>query len=196
MSGHGTTFTGSIIRYLGDILETFPGGYVRNQEGEGQYHQITFDGSDWRGIAFLSNGRPLNDPATGIYNMYLFTPEYADRVEVVTGPRAFLYGFNAAGGAVNLVTKNYNSNKPFTKLDYSESEFGYAFADGTFSQNISRRVNVTFGFQHQATDGRFTNSQYDGWISARKNPHDDLSLAEPHRRPHVCLDADGAQRRD
>lgn len=155
-------------RYLGDILESFPGALTRNQQGEGQYHQITFDGSDWRGIAFMSNGRPLNDPSTGIYNMYLFTPEYADRVEVVTGPRAFLYGFNAAGGAVNLVTKNYNSNKPFTKLDYSEGAYGYAFADGTFSQNISRRVNLTFGFQHQATDGRFTNSIYDGWISRAK----------------------------
>jgi len=156
------------FRSLGDILETFPGAFTRNQHGEGLYHQITFDGSDWRGIAFMSNGRSLNDPATGIYNMYLFTPEYADRVEVVTGPRAFLYGFNAAGGAVNLVTKNYNSNKPFTKLDYSEGAYGYAFADGTFSQNISRRVNVTFGFQHQAADGRFANSAYDGWISRAK----------------------------
>jgi outer membrane cobalamin receptor len=180
------------FRSLGDILETFPGGLTRNQQGEGQDHQITFDGSDWRGIAFMANGRPLNDPATGIYNMYLFTPEYADRVEVVTGPRAFLYGFNAAGGAVNLVTKNYNSNKPFTKLDYSEGAYGYAFADGTFSQNISRRVNVTFGFQHQATDGRFTNSIYDGWISRAKirtmiSPTLNLILAHTYASTHTGL---------
>jgi outer membrane cobalamin receptor len=156
------------FRFLGNILETIPGGFMQSQEGEGQYHAMTFDGTDWRGIAFMTNGRPLSDPASGVYNMYLFPPEFADRVEVVTGPRAFLYGFNAAGGAVNLVTKNYNSNKPFTKLDYSESAYGYAYADGTFSQNISRRVNVTFGFQHQATDGRYANSLFDGWMSRAK----------------------------
>ncbi|MEW6509323.1 MAG: putative porin [Bacteroidota bacterium] len=155
-------------RYAGDILATFPGAYVRDQHSEGQYSQLTFGGSDWRSIAVLMNGRLMNDPASGIYNLYGITPEYADRIEVVSGPRAFLYALNSAGGSVNIVTKNYNSNKPFTKLDYSEGAYGYAYTDGTFSQNISRHVNLTFGFQHQATDGRYANSVYDGWNARSK----------------------------
>ena len=150
-------------RYLGGILETIPGVYVREQFSEGQYSQLNIRGQDWRSIAITSNGRLLNDPASGIYNLFYFTPEYADQLEIITGPQAFLYGLNATGGAVNLVTKNYNSNRPFTKINYSESAYGYQFSDGTFSQNISRKVNFTFGFQHQGTDGRYPNTDDDRW---------------------------------
>lgn len=154
--------------YLGGILENFPGVFLRDQHGAGQYSQLTIRGVDWRSISVSANGRPMNDPLSGVYNLYHFAPEYADRIEVITGPRAFLYGVNATGGAVNLVTKNYNSNKPFSKINYSESFYSYAFSDGTFSQNISRKMNVTVGFQHQSHGGRFANSAHDAWTVRAK----------------------------
>jgi outer membrane cobalamin receptor len=170
-------------RYLGGILESFPGVFMMDQESEGQYSQATFDGVDWRAVSVSSNGRGLNDPASGIFNLYHFTTEYADRIEVVTGPRAFLYGLNSTGAAVNLVTKNYNSNKPFTKFNYSEAAYGFSNVDGTFSQNISRRTNVTVGFQHQATDGRFIGEADDAWNAREKiryNISHDLNLILSH----------------
>jgi len=170
-------------RYLGGILETFPGVSLRDQVSEGQYTQPALEGVDWRGIAFSANGRPLTDPAAGVFNLYNFTPEYADRIELVSGPRAFLYGLNSTGGAVNLVTKNYNSNKPFTKFNYAEGAYGYSSVDGTFSQNISRRTNITVGFQHQVTDGRFSGEAHDAWNSREKirfNLTHDLNIILSH----------------
>lgn len=150
-------------RYLGGILETVPGVYVREQFSEGQSSQLNIRGQDWRSIAITMNGRLLNDPTSGIYNIYYFTPEDADRIEIITGPRAFLYGLNSSGGVINLVTKNYNSNRPYSKINYSETAYDYQFSDGTFSQNISRKINFTFGFQHQGTIGRFPNTDHDAW---------------------------------
>ena len=170
-------------RYLGGILESFPGVFVMDQESEGQYSQATFDGVDWRAVSVTSNGRGLNDPASGVFKLYDFTTEYADRIEVVTGPRAFLYGLNSTGAAVNLVTKNYNSNKPFTKFNYSEGAYGYTNVDGTFSQNISRKINVTLGFQHQTTDGRFIGEAHDAWNAREKiryNISHDINLILSH----------------
>ncbi|MBI4536313.1 MAG: TonB-dependent receptor, partial [Ignavibacteriae bacterium] len=129
-------------RYLGGLLESVPGVFLREQFSEGQYSQLNIRGADWRTIAVLSDGRLLNDPASGIFNLFHFTTEYADRIEIITGPRSFLYGLNSSGGAINLLTKNYNSNKPFSKINYSESAYGYSIVDGTFSQNISRKINV------------------------------------------------------
>lgn len=165
--------------YLGSILQTFPGTTIRDQASPGQYNQLSIRGVDWRSVAVTENGRTLNDPTTGIYNLYYFSPEYADRIEVVTGPRAFLYGFNSTGGTVNILTKNYNSNKPFTKIDYSEGPYNYAFSDGTFSQNLSRTINVTLGYQHQGIDGRFTNSFDDAWNARAKiryNPSSTVNI--------------------
>lgn len=166
-------------RYLGGILETIPGVQLREQNSEGQYSQLNVRGQDWRSIAFTMDGRLLNDPASGVYNLFHFTTEYADRIEVITGPRAFLYGLNSSGGAVNLITKNYNSNRAFSKLNYSESAWKYAYSDGTFSQNISRKVNVTFGFQHQGTEGRFPNSAHEAWnmrVKVRYNLSRDFNI--------------------
>lgn len=150
-------------RYLGDVLETAPGTILLNQGSEGQYNQLTMRGQDWRSVSITMNGRPLNDPASGIYNLFYFSSEYADRIEVISGPRAFLYGLSGTGAAVNLATKNYSSNKPFTKIDYEEGGYGYSLADGTYSQNIGRRLNLTLGFQSQNTDGRYPNSFHQAW---------------------------------
>ena len=179
-------------RYLGGILESMPGTFVRAQNSAGQYDQLSIRGMDWRSIAITVDGRLQNDPASGVFNLYHFTTEYADRIEVITGPRAFLYGLNSTGGAINLVTKNYNSNRPFTKLNYSETGYNYQYSDGTFSQNISRKVNFTFGFQHQGTDGRFPNSAHDAWnarVKVRYNFSRDfnLILSEYHTSTHTQL---------
>lgn len=180
--------------YLGGVLQTMPGIFIRDQFSEGQYNQLTMRGSDWRAVAITANGRLLNDPASGIYNLYHFTTEYADRIEVITGPRAFLYGLNSTGGAVNLVTKNYNSNRPFSKINYTESAYNYQYSDGTFSQNISRKVNFTFGFQHQGTDGRFPASTHDAWnmrIKVRYNLSRDLNIILSEYLTHTETDLNG-----
>jgi outer membrane cobalamin receptor len=150
-------------RSVGDILKTIPGVFMRTQSSVGQYDQIAIHGADWRSVAILSNGRLLNDPASGVYNLYAMSQEYTERIEVVTGPRAFLYGLNSAGGAVNQVTLDYNTNRAVTQIAYEESAFGYSYTDGLFTQNVSRKMNFLLGFQHQLTDGRFANSNHDDW---------------------------------
>ncbi|MDL1891346.1 TonB-dependent receptor [Sphingobacteriales bacterium CHB3] len=166
-------------RNLAGILESMPGVFVRDHFSIGSYDQLSIRGVDWRSIAVTANGRLMNDPASGIYNLSQFTTEYADRIEFISGPRSFLYGVNSTGGAVNLVTKNYTSNRPLSKINYTESAYGYQYSDGTFSQNISRKVNFTFGYQHQGNLGRFTNAAHDAWnmrLKVRYNLSRDLNI--------------------
>ena len=145
------------------LVGTMPGFLLQDQVQIGQYTSATIDGIDWRSIGVLSNGRTLADPASGIYNLELMTEENLERLEVITGPRAFLYGLNSTGAAINLVTRTYNSNRPFTRLFYSESSYGYAQTDGSFAQNVSRHMNVTAGFHFQGTDGRYSNEADEAW---------------------------------
>ena len=150
-------------QYLGDLLETRPGIYILNQQGAGQYNQLSVRGSDWRSIDVMVGGRSMADPSSGIYNLFYANTEYVDHIEVITGPRAFLYGLNSTGGAVNIITKNFNINTPFTKLNYEQAAYNYEYSDGTFSQNLTRSLNLMVGFQHQGTDGRFPNSADIQW---------------------------------
>jgi outer membrane cobalamin receptor len=111
----------------------------------------------------MLNGRTLNDPLSGTFNAYHAQPEDYQRIEIVTGPRSFLYGLNTAGAAVNFVARDYSSNKPYSSILYAEGPDGLGRSDGTFSQNITRRANISAGFQHLGTDGRYPNSFHDQW---------------------------------
>jgi outer membrane receptor protein involved in Fe transport len=178
--------------YLGGIVEIFPGIVPRDQQSVGQYNNLTIRGNDWRRVAYLIDGRLLNDPASGVYNLFSMATEYLDRVEVITGPRAFLYGLNGTGGTVNLVTKNFNNNKPFSKINYTETSYNYQYSDGTFSQNLSRRVNLSWGFQHLGADGRYPNSSDDAWTMRGKirynvSPHLDIILSEYYTQTQTDL---------
>jgi outer membrane cobalamin receptor len=181
-------------RFLGDILAAFPGTHLVDQQGEGQYSALRVRGADWRSIAVMRDGRPLNDPATGIFNLYWFPTEYADRFELVSGPRAFVYGLNSTGAAVNIVTRNYNNNRPMSSLAYSEAGYNYSRSDGLFSQNVTRTLNLTAGFQAQGTDGRFPNADDDQWnsrIKVRFNPINELQLILSHAFLHTQIGLNG-----
>jgi len=155
-------------RYAGDLLEMTPGVFVRDLGTPGQLHGLTIQGLDARSITFMNDGVSLNDPLTGVYNLYLYPSENIDRIEFIRGTEAFLYGLNSTGGAINFVSRSMKAFHPFTRIRYSESVYGFGFFDGMFSQNITRALNVTASLQHVTNDGEFPNSDDDSWNARLK----------------------------
>ncbi len=150
-------------RTLVDAFRFLPGFTLLSPESEGQYPELFARGIDGRSIGFLTNGRPTQDPVSGIMNPSQLQWMDADRVEIVTGPRSILFGLNCQGAAVNLVSRDFNAVKPYSRIVYAEGPDNFSYSDGTFVQNISRRLNVNLGFQHLGTDGAYTNSPHDQW---------------------------------
>lgn len=153
------------VRAPGEIIGLSQGSYLRDPNAEGQYQQLNFRGVDWRGVAFSVDGRLMNDPSSGIYNPYHFPTDHIERLEVIPGPRSFLFGLNGAGGAINVVTRQFDSFRPSSKINYFEGSAGSGYFDGSISQNVSDRVNATIGLQSRFTDGRYTNSASEAWNS-------------------------------
>jgi hypothetical protein len=131
-----------------DLLSGIPGVFVRDMGSPGQDNQVTINGAEHTGTAFLVDGIGQNDPFTGSYNFAFFPVEGIERLEVVTGPRSFLYGDNAVGGTINVVTKNFSNNRPFTRIRYSQGVDSYTQTDAMFAQNIYQRFNLSFGLSY------------------------------------------------
>ena len=125
-------------RYVGDLLATVPGVFIRDLGSPGQHHGITINGLDGRNIAYMSDGVLLNEPFTGVYDPYLYPTENIERVEIITGARAFFYGLNSNGMAVNFVSKSKKAIHASTRIRYQEATYGQGFVDGMFSQDIIR----------------------------------------------------------
>ncbi|MCX6137206.1 MAG: TonB-dependent receptor plug domain-containing protein, partial [Ignavibacteriales bacterium] len=159
-------------RYIGDLLAHRPGVFIRDMGSPGQSNALTYGGADARSVAFLTDGRPMNDPISGTYNMMLYPVDNIQRIEFITGPRAMLYGLNSTGAAVNIVTKEFYTNKPYSRLRYSQGIDDYAQTDALFSQNLYRGLNFTFGLSRftigtntQAKNfrGHYPNGEDDAW---------------------------------
>jgi outer membrane cobalamin receptor len=168
-------------RYIGDVLWTRPGMYIRDLASPGENNQMTIGGVDARAIGFLVNGISGNSPITGTYDLSLFPVDDIERIEFITGPRAFLYGMNTTGGTINVVTKSFYTNKPYSRLRYSQGVNSYSQTDAEFSQNIFNKFNFTFGlarnvFGSNLLDrqyaGRFPNSNNDEWSFRTKLRYD------------------------
>jgi len=58
-----------------------------------------------RRVMLMMDGVPLNSPITGFLNFNQFQLSSIERVEVVKGPFSSLYGSNAMGGVINIISK-------------------------------------------------------------------------------------------
>jgi vitamin B12 transporter len=100
---------------VSDILTTVPGVLIRNQGGPGQATTMSIRGLPSSAGAILVDGLRFRDASTtqGDANSFLPVLDFvdADRIEVLRGSGSSLYGTNAVGGAVNVVTDE--GGKPF-----------------------------------------------------------------------------------
>lgn len=98
---------------LPEILQAVPGLAVARSGGFGQQSSIFSRGTESNHTLFLINGVEATDPSTtgGIFQFEHVLIEDIERVEVVRGPQSVLYGSDAIGAVVNIITKR-GAGKP------------------------------------------------------------------------------------
>ena len=91
---------------ISDILQRTPGVQVSRNGGAGQATALRIRGAETDQTVVLIDGVKLNDPAStgGGYNFADLAVSDAARIEVLRGPQSVLYGSQAIGGVVNIVT--------------------------------------------------------------------------------------------
>jgi vitamin B12 transporter len=71
---------------------------------------LSIRGSGFEQVLVMVDGVPVNDDQTGHFHLDLAVPlDAVERVEVLRGPAAALYGSAAVGGVVNIVTRRGGS---------------------------------------------------------------------------------------
>ena len=90
----------------------------------------------------------------------------ADRVEVLRGPASVLYGSNAMGGVLNIVTRSMHEDGVRTDLNLGAGSYGTVQAEGS-NQVRSGRFSSTVSAQYGRTDNhrpRMGFEQYGGYM--------------------------------
>lgn len=142
---------------IDEPMKLVPGVKVDNQaNGERVHLSIRGQGilteRGIRGIKVMLDGIPVNDP-TG------FAPDFfdvdfsgVDRIEVLRGPAASLYGGSASGGIINIMTQNAPQQPLFgeAQATYGSNNFWKGF--GQFGGSVND-VNYRVSFSRAMGDG-------------------------------------------
>ena len=98
-----------------ELLQTICGVEVQSRGGFGVQGDIVMRGSTFSQVLVLIDGMKINDPLTGHFNCYVPVSNMEiERIEVLKGAGASMYGPDAVGGVINIITKGFDSLKKGT----------------------------------------------------------------------------------
>lgn len=95
---------------LGDILQTVPGVFIKSYGGAG-LQTISMNGLGPEHTVILLNGSKLNSLQNGQIDLTLIPKENIKRIEVLSNGYSSVYGSDAIGGIVNIITDDLFINE-------------------------------------------------------------------------------------
>lgn len=91
---------------LGDALRLYAGVEVAKLGGPGQQTSLFLRGTESNHVLVLVDGVRINPGTIGSAAIQNIAPELIERVEIIKGPRSVLYGSDAIGGVINVITRS------------------------------------------------------------------------------------------
>jgi vitamin B12 transporter len=137
-----------------EALRHVPGVEIQRSGGLGKTSSIRIRGANAQQVVILIDGMRVSSPTLGLTELSELTTDAIDRIEVVRGPQSTLYGADAIGGVVNIITKKGQGPPQ-----------GLLWAEGGSYGTTRERANVqgSFGgFNYNLSGSRYdTRGQFD-----------------------------------
>ncbi len=161
----------SAAQDVADIIQFHSGIEVARNGGSGQVTSLFLRGTESNHTVILLDGVKINPATIGSAALQNISPSMIERIEIVKGPRSSLYGSEAIGGVINIITRqSVQGSRGSVMLGSggNESRHGnidLAFGKGAFSAGLTLDRFSTEGYpvnenstEHQGYDNDTLNA--------------------------------------
>ena len=90
---------------IDDAFRNIPGVTVTQQGSYGKLSTLSIRGANANQVLILVDGVRVSSPTLGQTDLSDISPDLIERIEVIRGGQSTLYGADAIGGVVNIITK-------------------------------------------------------------------------------------------
>ncbi|HEQ1859708.1 TPA: TonB-dependent vitamin B12 receptor BtuB [Providencia alcalifaciens] len=157
-----------------DVLRRLPGVDVAQNGGMGQQSSLFIRGTESRHVLVLIDGVRLNQAGiSGSSDMSQIPISLVQRIEYIRGARSAVYGSDAVGGVINIITRRDNEG---TTLNAGIGSYGYQNYNGSTQLKIGENTTVTGAAAYTYTKGFDVEAK--GFSGDREQPDKDGFLSK------------------
>jgi vitamin B12 transporter len=156
------------IRFLADVFREVPGVALSRTGPVGAQTQVRIRGAEANHTLVLIDGVEVNDPSgASEFDFNTLLAEDIDRVELLRGPQSALYGSDAIGGVINIITKR--ATRSVTAEGFAEAGSLRTGTVAVKTRGSEGALNYSIGFSQFSTEGvsfapkRQGNTEQDGF---------------------------------
>jgi len=176
------------VHSIDELLRYLPGIEIQERGPMGSQSDIVLRGGTFQQVLVILDGLRLNDPNSGHFTSYIpIAPTEIDRIEILKGASSAIYGSEAVGGVINIVTKTFAAKQrsaksnAFAQISGGEYNFWNVNAGGFYSNGKTAvaagvLTNNTTGQQQRGTKGFFNNNTASVSVSHQLSDHWEVKL--------------------
>lgn len=140
ISIRGDVFSNLPVNSVDELLRYLPGVEVQMRGPMGAQSDIVLRGGTFQQVLVILDGVRLNDPTTGHFSSLIpIAPAEIDHIEILKGASSAIYGSEAVGGVINIITKTFGTAAQAKKIKLT--------AEGMAGEYQLANANVG-GFYH------------------------------------------------
>ncbi|MEJ2142662.1 MAG: TonB-dependent receptor, partial [Gammaproteobacteria bacterium] len=129
-----------------DILHRYPGIDISRNGGPGQQSSIFIRGAESDHTLIMIDGIKINPGNIGTASIQNIPVEMIEQIEIVKGARSTLYGSDAIGGVINIITRKHDQKGSYYNASLGGGSFDTTTANFSAHNNTgdkSAGINIT-----------------------------------------------------
>ena len=143
---------------LDEALRNVPGVEIRRSGAYGKTTSVTIRGANANQVQVLVDGLRVKSPTLGQVDLSDISPDLIERIEVIRGAQSTLYGADAIGGVINIITRKGKGGPFQATIQQEVGNYDTLVSRATVS-GAWKILNYSLSASHFESNGQFQNDE-------------------------------------